>query len=63
MNGSDRKDLYGLIGYPVSHSLSPAIFKAAFNAAGIDAFYELYPIAPEHLGEGSGISLSRESEG
>jgi len=43
---------YGLIGYPVSHSLSPAIFGAAFAALGMSASYDLYPIPPDHLAEG-----------
>lgn len=33
----------GLIGFPVEHSLSPALQQAAFDAAGIDAHYELWP--------------------
>lgn len=49
MNRKASRKLYGLIGYPVSHSLSPAIFRAAFDAEGIDADYDLYPIAPDHL--------------
>jgi 3-dehydroquinate dehydratase/shikimate dehydrogenase len=32
-------DLYGLVGLPVSHSVSPAMHNAAFAAAGIDAVY------------------------
>lgn len=38
---------YGLIGYPVKHSLSPAMQNAAFKALGIDAEYLLFDIAPE----------------
>ncbi len=41
---------YGLIGYPVAHSMSPAIFSAAFTATGVRARYDLYPIPPEDLG-------------
>jgi shikimate dehydrogenase len=44
-----RKALYGLIGYPVSHSLSPEIFRAAFEAVRMDAIYDLFPVHPEHL--------------
>jgi len=38
---------YGLIGYPLSHSFSPAYFKKKFTEQGIDATYELFPI--EHI--------------
>ena len=31
--------VYGVVGKPVSHSLSPQIMNAAFSDAGIDAFY------------------------
>jgi shikimate dehydrogenase len=49
--GKDRTQLkFGLIGYPVSHSMSPAIFKAAFAAAGISGSYDLYSVPPEDLG-------------
>jgi 3-dehydroquinate dehydratase/shikimate dehydrogenase len=36
---SDRTALYGVVGRPVSHSISPAIHNAAFRAAGVDAVY------------------------
>jgi len=35
---------YGLIGYPLEHSFSPAYFKMKFAANDIDATYELFPI-------------------
>ncbi len=35
---------YGIIGYPLGHSFSPAFFQAKFAAEGIDARYSLYPI-------------------
>ena len=31
--------VYGVIGHPVGHSMSPAIHNAAFEAAGLDAVY------------------------
>jgi 3-dehydroquinate dehydratase/shikimate dehydrogenase len=31
--------VYGVVGHPVAHSMSPAIHNAAFAAAGIDAVY------------------------
>jgi len=40
---------YGLIGYPVSHSLSPLMHNAAFKALGIDAEYKLFPLKEDEL--------------
>ncbi|MEO8257351.1 MAG: shikimate dehydrogenase [Acidobacteriota bacterium] len=37
--------LYGVVGSPVSHSVSPAMHNAAFRAAGIDAIYLPLPAA------------------
>ncbi len=39
----------GLIGYPVSHSLSPEIQSAALKACGLDGEYSLFPIAPDDM--------------
>lgn len=39
----------GLIGYPVSHSLSPQMHNAAFEALGIEAQYVLWETSPETL--------------
>jgi 3-dehydroquinate dehydratase/shikimate dehydrogenase len=36
---SDRTDTYGVVGSPLTHSLSPAMHNAAFRAAGADAVY------------------------
>jgi shikimate dehydrogenase len=52
MSGGPGKERYGLIGYPVSHSMSPAIFAAAFEAEGISASYDLFPLSPEELEKG-----------
>lgn len=41
------KKVYGIVGYPVTHSLSPVIHNAALKAAGIDAEYRVFDIAPE----------------
>ena len=35
----------GVIGSPISHSLSPAIFTAAFAAAGLDWAYDAFEVA------------------
>jgi shikimate dehydrogenase len=37
----------GLIGYPLSHSLSPVIHTAAFQSCGLDGNYSLFPIHPD----------------
>ncbi|MCC6569534.1 MAG: shikimate dehydrogenase [Anaerolineales bacterium] len=37
----------GLIGYPLSHSLSPKIHAAALKACGLEGNYSLFPIYPE----------------
>jgi shikimate dehydrogenase len=41
----------GLIGYPLSHSLSPKLHEAAFAALAIHGEYLLYLIAPGAIGE------------
>jgi len=37
----------GLIGYPVSHSLSPKIQNAALKACGLEGDYSLFPVEPD----------------
>lgn len=41
----------GLLGYPVAHSISPAIHNAAFAALGLDWHYDLLPIPPDQLAD------------
>ena len=38
-----------VIGHPIRHSLSPAIHNTAFQALGIDAYYEAADVPPESL--------------
>jgi shikimate dehydrogenase len=48
----DKKSLpkiYGVLGYPVKHSLSPVMHNAAFDALKINAEYRLFEIKPEDL--------------
>jgi shikimate dehydrogenase len=44
MSLSTRYFRLGLIGYPISHSLSPKIQNAALQACGLEGEYSLYPI-------------------
>ena len=46
-----RTAVYGIVGWPVSHSLSPLMQNAACAAAGIDAVYVALPVAPERVAE------------
>jgi shikimate dehydrogenase len=39
---------YGLIGYPLGHSLSPKIHNAALKVYGLDGNYSLFPIDPDN---------------
>ncbi|ACS34097.1 shikimate dehydrogenase [Thermococcus gammatolerans] len=41
--------LYGLIGFPARHSLSPAMHNAAFRELGMNAVYLAFEVAPERL--------------
>jgi shikimate dehydrogenase len=40
----------GLIGWPVAHSASPAMFRAGLRAAGLEGEYLLWPTPPGALG-------------
>ncbi len=40
---------YGLIGYPLGHSLSPCMHNTAFRALDVDAVYELFPLKEEEV--------------
>jgi shikimate dehydrogenase len=48
---SGRTRITGLFGYPVEHTLSPAIHNAAFKAIGLDCCYVPFLVHPEHLEE------------
>jgi shikimate dehydrogenase len=41
----------GILGFPLGHTLSPAMHGAALRKLGIDATFEAWPTAPEHLGD------------
>ena len=44
-----QKAIYGIIGSPLKHSLSPAMHNAAFKALKADAVYKLFPLEEEKL--------------
>jgi len=40
--------VFGVIGFPVGHSMSPAVHNAGFDAAGVNGVYLPMPIPPEY---------------
>ena len=46
-----KPKLYGLVGFPVKHSLSPCMHNAAFKALKIKAKYKLFELPSEQLGD------------
>lgn len=47
-------ELYGIFGWPVAHSRSPAMHNAAFAHLGRDAVYVPFAVAPERLEQALG---------
>ena len=45
------KKIYGIIGDPVAHSLSPVMHNAAFEKLGMDAIYLAFRVSPEEVGD------------
>ncbi|KAB0669662.1 shikimate dehydrogenase [Oryzomonas sagensis] len=48
---SGASKVFGIIGHPVRHSLSPAMQNAAMQAGGLDGVYVPFDVRPEELGE------------
>jgi len=44
-----KTKITGIFGYPVEHTLSPAMHNAAFKALGLDYCYVPFQVTPEHL--------------
>lgn len=45
----EHKAIYGLVGYPVEHSLSPLMHNAAFTELGVDAVYNLFSLKEDEV--------------
>ncbi len=45
---SSETNLFGVIGHPVSHSLSPKLHNSVFTAESIDAAYGRFDVAPSY---------------
>jgi shikimate dehydrogenase len=58
VSGDKATQEVGLIGWPVAHSVSPAMFDAAFAALGLNWTYEIFPIQPKDVR--SGLQTLRE---
>lgn len=51
MEISGKTKIAALFGYPVEHSLSPAMHNAAFRVLGLDCCYVAFSVHPDHLEE------------
>lgn len=51
MKVSGNTQIYGIMGSPVEHSLSPVMHNAAFEAMGLPAVYVPFGVKPEDLGK------------
>ncbi|MBN1869468.1 MAG: shikimate dehydrogenase [Candidatus Omnitrophica bacterium] len=47
----ENKLIYGIVGYPVEHSLSPLMHNTAFAELGVNALYKLFPLKEDELDE------------
>lgn len=56
-----RLKKFGLIGYPLGHSMSPFIHEKLFSLNGVDAKYSLFEISPAELEKN--ISALKELDG
>ncbi|MFP7733205.1 shikimate dehydrogenase [Priestia aryabhattai] len=55
--------LYGLVGYPLGHSLSPLMQNDAFKRLNMDAYYEAFPIEPVHFESAIGQLKDKNIQG
>lgn len=45
----ENQAIYGIIGFPLEHTLSPAMHNAAFKELGVEALYQTFPLREEEL--------------
>lgn len=58
---SPAKKIYGLVGFPVKHSFSPAMHNAAFNHLNINAEYRLFELKESELEHFVKVRLKEEN--
>ncbi|MFT5388086.1 MAG: shikimate dehydrogenase [Lysobacterales bacterium] len=46
---NSNKTIYGIIGNPLKHTLSPVMHNTAFKALGVDAEYKAFPLQEDEL--------------
>lgn len=49
----DREERYGIVGFPLAHTASPAMQNAAFAALGLPATYLRFPLPADSFEEGA----------
>ncbi|MBN1965549.1 MAG: shikimate dehydrogenase, partial [Anaerolineae bacterium] len=60
---NDDTQRVGLIGWPVEHSVSPAMFNTAFEALGMNWHYESFPTPPDRLHDTLRVLKTRDLVG
>lgn len=50
MSIGGKTKITGIFGYPIEHTLSPAMHNAAFGSLGLDYCYVPFSVHPDHLG-------------
>jgi shikimate dehydrogenase len=60
MEKPSASKIYGVLGFPAKHSLSPLMHNAAFRALNINSEYKIFEIGPQELNAFM-ASLSREN--
>ncbi len=45
----ENQAIYGIVGFPLEHTLSPVMHNAAFKELGVEAVYKTFPLQEEEL--------------